>query len=59
MKKWKNMSEIESYVEKTRKYRLSVVNENNEEIDLVGYFVDEMDLINWISRNYKELEEKE
>ena len=53
-----------SYVEKTRKYRtrkyrLSVVNVNNEEIYLVGYFVDEMDLINWISRNYKELEEKE
>ena len=42
-----------------RKYRLSVVNAKDEEIYLIGHFVGEMDLINWISRNYKELEGKE
>ena len=38
-----------------RRYRLSVVGERNKEIYLVGYFENGMDLIRWVSGNYKEL----
>jgi len=39
-----------------REYRLSVVDEGQKEIYLIGYFLNKKELFQWIKSNWKELD---